>query len=228
MWTQDDCVCVKGSSSNMLFERIEASGLGLTVGSIGAHETVRNITFRDCAMHRTYKGIYLKFNDGAQSAPAVIEDVLFENITMHKPEQWPIWLGPAQQSDSVDLCAARPCSICWPELPSAQCNAPVQGSFRNITLRNVLIDSPNMSPGVLLAPAAEPATSILFDGVRVNQPRNGSGVHGGQYYRCDHFQGTAVGDTSPVPPCFRDLTSSVTTDMTSPPPLNSAHAQSGE
>jgi hypothetical protein len=36
---------VKDSSSNMLFERLTASGLGLTIGSIGG-STVKNITFR--------------------------------------------------------------------------------------------------------------------------------------------------------------------------------------
>ena len=36
------------------FERITASGVGLTIGSIGG-STVRNITFRDCYMHRSYK-----------------------------------------------------------------------------------------------------------------------------------------------------------------------------
>jgi len=58
IWTQDDCIAVKGESSNMLFERINASGLGLTIGSIGS-EIVNNITFRDCYMHNTAKGIYI-------------------------------------------------------------------------------------------------------------------------------------------------------------------------
>lgn len=35
IWNDDDCVCVKDGSENMLFERINASGLGLVVGSIG-------------------------------------------------------------------------------------------------------------------------------------------------------------------------------------------------
>ena len=56
VWNQDDCVCVKHNASNMLFERIEASGMGLTIGSIG-HARVRNITFRDCTMPSTYKGL---------------------------------------------------------------------------------------------------------------------------------------------------------------------------
>eukprot|EP01051_Picozoa_sp_SAG22_P010761 SAG22_NODE_987_length_6142_cov_3.152242_3_plen_183_part_00 len=60
IWNQDDCIAVKDGSSNMLFERIEASGLGLTIGSIGGSYN-NNITFRDCHMHKTSKGIYMKF-----------------------------------------------------------------------------------------------------------------------------------------------------------------------
>jgi polygalacturonase len=118
IWNQDDCIAVKDGSQNMLFERINASGVGLTIGSIGG-STVRNITFRDCHMHHTFKGIYLKFREDTNG---LIADVLYENIFMDTPEQWPIWIGPAQQADSSDLCAAHPCSLCWPTLPGAQCN----------------------------------------------------------------------------------------------------------
>jgi polygalacturonase len=54
IWNQDDTIAVKDGSENMLFERINASGVGLTIGSIG-DSTVRNITFRDCYMPNTYK-----------------------------------------------------------------------------------------------------------------------------------------------------------------------------
>ena len=63
-------------------------------------------------MHNTYKGIYMKFR-----GEGTIEDVTYENIVIDNPSQWPIWIGPAQQSDSKNLCAAHPCSICWPTLP---------------------------------------------------------------------------------------------------------------
>ena len=69
----------------MLFERLSASGLGLTIGSIGG-SNVRNITFRDVVMPQTYKGIYIKFRNGGGN----ITDVLYENIVMEEPEQWPI------------------------------------------------------------------------------------------------------------------------------------------
>ncbi len=94
IWNQDDCIAVKDSSSDMLFERIVASGLGLTVGSIGG-STVRNITFRDSFLHRSFKGIHMKFRE---NGGGLIEDITFDNITIVQPEQWGIWIGPAQQS----------------------------------------------------------------------------------------------------------------------------------
>ena len=71
----------------MLFERITASGIGLTIGSIG-NSIVNNITFRDCYMHHTWKGIYLKFRDGDVSTGGRISNVLYENIYMDSPEQF--------------------------------------------------------------------------------------------------------------------------------------------
>ena len=64
----------------MLFERINFSGMGLTIGSIG-DSLVKNITFRDCYSHHTIKGIYMKFRGNGR-----IEDILYENITMDEPE----------------------------------------------------------------------------------------------------------------------------------------------
>jgi hypothetical protein len=202
VWNQDDTVCVKGNSENMVFERINASGVGLTIGSIGP-ETVRNITFREIRMHHTYKGIYLKFNGGANDKPGLISDVLYEDITMEQPEQWPIWIGPAQQADSVDLCRANPCSLCWPQDPFAKCESPANGTFANITLRRVTVLDPKTSPGVLLAPAGNHAKNITFDGVRVINGTTGRGVHGGAYFKCENFEGVATGGTTPVPPCFK-------------------------
>ena len=69
IWNQDDCIAVKDAnpSENMVFERITASGLRLSIGSIGAGSHIPNITFRDVYMHKTVKGIYLKFRSGASS-----------------------------------------------------------------------------------------------------------------------------------------------------------------
>jgi hypothetical protein len=57
----DDSFCVKDGSSNMLFERLTSSGLGLTIGSIGG-STVRNITFRlRCRCIVAVKSSFLAF-----------------------------------------------------------------------------------------------------------------------------------------------------------------------
>lgn len=195
VWNQDDCVAVKDGSQDMLIERVNASGLGLTIGSIGG-STVRNITFRDCVMPHTYKGIYMKFR-----ASGVVEDVTYENITMYDVEQYPIWIGPAQQSDSNNLCAAHPCSLCWPLLaPYAKCDPPAQAYYRNITLRNIFVNGSANSPGLIMANTSSPMTNIVFDNVVVQ----GAGDKPfGSSYKCEGVAtGVAMGGTHPVPPCF--------------------------
>jgi len=82
-------------SENMLFERIYASGLGLSIGSIGPtpeHTCVRNITFRNCTMENTFKGLYIKSKPG--NGTAEISDILYEDIVINNPSQWAIWIGP--------------------------------------------------------------------------------------------------------------------------------------
>eukprot|EP01047_Picozoa_sp_COSAG01_P064439 COSAG01_NODE_8526_length_2752_cov_29.698455_2_plen_476_part_00 len=78
IWNQDDCIAVKDGSNDMLFERIEASGIGLTIGSIGGSRN-NNITFRDCHMHETGKGIYMKFRgDGGVVSNVTYAHACFE------------------------------------------------------------------------------------------------------------------------------------------------------
>ena len=201
VWNQDDCVCAKDGSTNMLFERINASGVGLTIGSIGS-STNRNITFRDIYMHNTYKGIYMKFRD--LNHGGIVEDILYENIVIDNPEQWPIWIGPAQQSDSDNLCAAHPCSICWPKLPEkvAPCYS-ASGRYINITLRNITVNNPQMHPGVIFGNLTTPMENLVFDNVKFNNPKKGEE----QYYVCKNVgNAIAMGDTNPVPTCFKDMT----------------------
>jgi len=207
VWDQDDCIAVKDNSENMLFERITASGVGLTIGSIG-NSNVNNITFRDCYMHHTWKGIYMKFRGGDEDLGGRISNVLYENIYIDAPEQFAIWIGPAQQSDSSILCAAHPCSLCWPQLENlgAECNMNRNFIYENITLRNITIVDPKFSygQGVILGNPETPMQNIVFDGVRVLNAAN-SDVE--RYHSCEGVgSGVALGDTYPVPPCFEDMT----------------------
>jgi hypothetical protein len=179
IWVQDDCIAVKDNkfldfhSSNMTFERVNASGLGFVVGSIGG-STVRNITFRDSYLHRPVKGIYLKFHTPNhfwtdKNLTGLIEDVRFENIIMEEPSQWPIWIGPAQQSDNRNPCHPNPCSLCWPMTPRSRCLVVKEAKFRNIELVNIHINNPKMSPGVILGTDDDAIESVVFDHVRVTK-----------------------------------------------------------
>lgn len=157
----------------MTFERINATGLGFTIGSIqGTH--VKNITFRDSYLHRTVKGLYMKFTtpDPDLVQPdenAVVEDILYENITMEAPTQWPIWIGPAQQADSRYFCHPNPCSLCWPMTPGSKCHVVRNNKFRNITLRSIRINNPEMSPGVIFGSDQDTIDDVLFENVLVTQ-----------------------------------------------------------
>lgn len=180
IWTQDDCIAVKDSkldyhSSNMTFERVNASGLGFVIGSIGG-STVRNITFRDSYLHRSVKGIYMKFNQPSEfwtekNLTGLIEDVRFENIIMEQPSQWPIWIGPAQQADDINPCHPNPCSLCWPQKPWSRCHVVRESKYRNISLVNIRINNPEMSPGVILGSDDDVIHRIVFDKVRVTKGR---------------------------------------------------------
>ena len=117
----------------------------------GTH--VKNITFRDIYMPHTYKGIYMKFRE--DGGDGLVEDITYENIWIESPEQWPIWIGPAQQSDSNNPCAAHPCSLCWPDVPFAKCD-PDASKYLNILLKNVTINNADYSPGVILANSTNP------------------------------------------------------------------------
>ena len=76
------------------------SGVGLTIGSIGAsdeHSCIRNITFKDSEMYNTFKGIYMKSRpEEGPNISGEITNILYDNISIYNLTQWPIWIGPQQ------------------------------------------------------------------------------------------------------------------------------------
>jgi polygalacturonase len=215
VWNQDDCFTIVPTSSdginancteNILVENVNASGLGLTVGSIeptASHACIKNITFRNAYMHHTYKGIYVKSANRAVPPPvsytAEITNILYVNITMEEPEQVPIWLGPAQELDSSNAC-----SLLWPLDPFAKCPSPLGNvQWRNITLKNIQILNPKESPGVIFGNSSVPMQGVVFDNVVVTPLDEGKKPWGDQFYYCKGVKrGVATGGTKPVPPCF--------------------------
>lgn len=196
IWNQDDCVSIKDGSQNMLIERVFCSGLGLVIGSIGDSQ-VKNITFRDCNMDKTVKGIYLKtrWEDGRDpiGEAASISDILYENIVINEAQQYPIWIGPAQQT-------GNPCSLLWPYAKS--CKMSPYQTWSNIVLRNITIISPDGSPGMIMGNSSNPITNLVFEDVVVTG-KIGKKPFGPTYY-CEPggVKAIATGSTNPVPSCF--------------------------
>lgn len=216
VWNQDDSFCVKDHSANVLIERVNSSGVGLTIGSIASD--VNNITFRDAHMFHSTKGIYMKFRGSGS-----ITNVLYENIYMEQPKTYPIWIGPAQQSDSAEdpICHANPCSLCWPKWQASElgplcltcseatCAGPERGYYENVTLRNIFINNPKMSAGVVIAHPNAPMKNVVFDNVVVTNPA--PEPFGDDHYHCENAgNAVATGNTWPVPACFTDKTSPAT------------------
>ena len=205
VWSQDDCFTVKGSSSNVLIEDVEASGLGLTIGSQGGNDKVTNLTFRNVYMDRTFKGIYMKFREIAEGQVSLVQDVTYENIYIKEPEQWGIWIGPAQQSDSRKFWQGHPCSLLWPEIPGATCKPAERGIYKNILLRNITLDNPKLQPGVILSSPDYLMQNITFDSVRVINWKGRKDRL--QYKVCQGVNASSaqvLGETHPIPSCFKE------------------------
>eukprot|EP01012_Entosiphon_sulcatum_P014137 TRINITY_DN19232_c0_g1_i1.p2 TRINITY_DN19232_c0_g1~~TRINITY_DN19232_c0_g1_i1.p2 ORF type:complete len:285 (-),score=45.01 TRINITY_DN19232_c0_g1_i1:196-1050(-) len=202
----DDSIAVKPlalprCSADQVWERLTLTGFGASIGSVPPRDPpncVRNVTIRNVTMPGTGKGIYVKSNPECDAAnpnkTAVIEAVLYEDVRILHPVWWAIWIGPQQQHEPhTDL--GRKCALDYPIDP----HCPTQGcvTFSNITLRRVSIESPLLSPGVVLGNATNPMRQVTFEDVVV---RNASTFPFGGY-QCEFAALRAVGSTSPVPDC---------------------------
>lgn len=207
VWNDDDCVCVKQldasniraqCSENWLVERVNVSGVGLTVGSIGPsahHSCVRNVTFRDSIMPNSFKGLYMKSRPAPAGYTGEITGVTYQNISLWNPTQWAIWIGPQQASYE------GACNLLWPFVPGLPCPVPAGITWSDITFKDITVQGAALSPGVILGNETNPMTGLRFDNVVVRNPS--TEPWGDKFYACTNTQGVATGGTSPVPPCFK-------------------------
>lgn len=131
-------------------------------------------TFRDSYLYRPVKGLYVKFRTSRHTHdPGLIEDILFENITIDRPEQYGMWIGPAQQVGigQKGFCSADDCSLCWPFVPLVSCKSREYNTFRNITLRNIVIADPKQVAGVIIGPRENRIEGLTFENVIVTKGR---------------------------------------------------------
>jgi len=77
-------------------------------------------------------------------------------------------------------------------------------TWSNITLKDITINSPIKSPGVILGNSSNPMFNIIFENVVVNNP--GYEPWEDDYYLCQNIDGYYTGTTDPAPPCLTELT----------------------
>lgn len=200
---------------NITITDVVLTGFGASVGSVGPtnyHLCVDDVTFRHVKMPATGKGIYIKSNhaDCNGNESSRITNIRYEDIHIIEPLWWPVWIGPqAQHEPHQGLDGA--CPLNYP-LQNSIC--PTQGcaTFENITLKDVLIDNPLISPGVILGNASNPMKNVIFENVTMKIPFKNMFYHGrlpfheshfpyAGKYQCEHVIGTCK-DCQPVPECL--------------------------
>jgi len=68
----------------------------MTIGSVPPNDNVacvRNVHFKNITMYHPIKAIYVKSNPGSHGS-GIIENILYENMTIHYPIWWGIYIGP--------------------------------------------------------------------------------------------------------------------------------------
>ena len=157
-------------------------------------------------MPKTGKGVYIKSNPSCSkpNASSTISDILFEDVRIIEPRWWAIWIGPQQQHQPFAKLG-EDCALNFPLSP----DCPTQGcvDFRRITLRRIVIESPVLSPGVILGNETNPM-DVTFDGVVVTKWAAGNTGPGpfpyGKQFHCTSTDLKLAPNStnSPVPDCL--------------------------
>ena len=154
-------------TQDMLVENITIRlGVGLSIGSVPPNDNcncVKNITFRNAKMEKPLKGIYLKTNPG-DSGNGIIQDIIYENITMHQPIWWAIYLGPQQQKQPDK---GGPGCMLYPYDPKNTCATQPRINISNIQLKNVHITNSLLFPIVMRCNAKNPCKDVIFEDVKI-------------------------------------------------------------
>jgi hypothetical protein len=131
-------------------------------------------------------------------------------VRIIEPAWWAIWIGPqAQHQPNTEL--GDKCALTYP-LDNSKCPTQACATFANITLRNIHISNPWLSPGVILGNATNPIQNLIFDHVTVTET-NPMDIYKGRFpfhhlhfpykgkYQCKHTLGKSIA-SDPVPDCF--------------------------
>lgn len=137
-------------------------GVGATIGSVppsSQHACIRRVTFKDIQFDYPMKAIYVKTNPG--SGTGEIRDIWYENINIHFPVWYGIYIGPQQQKQPGG--GGPGCML----YPLGGCETQPLIDVRNITLKNVTSHSGFLPPGIIRGNETNPMTDINFEDVKV-------------------------------------------------------------
>ena len=175
----DDAVAVKpshggfkvaknGCSEDMLIENVNVKfGVGMTIGSVPPnvqHNCVKNITFRNINFEYPLKAIYIKSNPshGNVNETGEITNVLYENIKIHFPVWWNIYIGPQQMKEPD---GRGPGCMTY---PFGDCATEPLVSINNITIRNLESHGGFLPPGIIRCNETNTCENFVFENIEIH------------------------------------------------------------
>jgi hypothetical protein len=160
---QGDKIAKDGCSQDILVENVNVKfGVGMTIGSVpprNTHACVRRVTFRNINFEYPLKAIYVKTNPGTGSGE--IRDILYEDIKIHFPVWWNIYIGPQQQKQPG---GAGPGCMTY---PFGSCETQPFIDVQNITIRNLESHGGFLPPGVIRCNQTNACYDINFENVNI-------------------------------------------------------------
>ena len=190
----DDAVAVKpgnledGCTENVTVENANIiHSVGMSIGSVPPNvkiNCIRNVTFRNVNFSFPFKAIYVKTNSGDKGF-GIIDNIVYQNITIHSPILWPIYIGPQQQKEPNGGGDGI-----WPP-PQPLVN------ITNIILQTVTSDRGWLNAGVLRCAKSNPCRGITFENVKVEGWAS-------SFYVCENVEGSVVNST-PKPSCVKSV-----------------------
>lgn len=139
-------------------------GVGMTIGTVpphNLHNCIRNVTFKNITFKDPFKAVYIKTNPGV-NGDGIIENILYDGLTIERPLWWAIYIGPQQQKQPD---GGGPGCMLYPLLK--ECNTQPRVTIRNITIRNVVSTDGVFPPGIIRCNSTNPCTDFTFENVKV-------------------------------------------------------------
>lgn len=199
----DDAIAVKAMhggykygncSENFEIKDIKVSwGVGMTIGAVPPVQSVncvRNVTFKNVVFEHPFKAVYVKTNPSREGT-GIIDNILYENLTINNPVWWSIYIGPQQQKQPD---GGGPGCLFYPLSP---CPTDPDVSITNLGLKDVTINNPVLLPGIIRCNKENPCKGFYFDNVNVK------GWNSWWSYTCENIEGWSR-HSKPKPKCFKE------------------------